>query len=160
MTRSSQRNWLIILRGIIEFALQIWRKNISRYHISLKQKGYRDIQWCSQGETVEPPPLETGKKRCRKMMLFPNALILATTFPKIVKNSIFLLNFYQKFSKISENLTNCVFRPNARKSKAWFVIVFGKYAKNARFAILWKRFFQNFLKIFNDLLCSSKRAKN
>ena len=44
------------------------------------------------------------------MMLFPKAPFLATTFPKIGKNSIFLLNFYQKFSKISQNFpTICDF---------------------------------------------------
>ena len=31
------------------------------------------------------------------MMLFPKALFLASTFPKIVKKSIFLLNSDQKF---------------------------------------------------------------
>ena len=30
------------------------------------------------------------------MMLFPKAKFLATSFPKIDKNSIFLMNFYQK----------------------------------------------------------------
>ena len=41
-----------------------------------------------------PPP----KKVLKKMMLFPKALFLVTNFPKIVKNSICLLNFHQKFS--------------------------------------------------------------
>ena len=51
------------------------------------------------------------------MMLFPNALFLATIFPKLVKNTIFLLNFYQKLLKIAqqfvffvqtrEKLTHC-----------------------------------------------------
>ena len=39
------------------------------------------------------------------MMLFPKALYLATTFPKIVKKSIFQLNVYenfQRFLKISK----------------------------------------------------------
>ena len=50
------------------------------------------------------------------MMLFPKALFLATTFPKLDKNSIFLINFDQKISKFSQNLpTICIFRPNARK---------------------------------------------
>ena len=45
----------------------------------------------------------------------------ATTFPKIVKNSIFLLNLYQQFSKFSQNFPNiCVFRPNARKVNSGF----------------------------------------
>ena len=80
------------------------------------------------------------------MMLFPQALFLAKTFPKIVKNSIFLLNFYQKFSKFSQNCpTVCVFCPKARKINAWFVKSFEKYAKiiNGCFAI----FLINFLKI-------------
>ena len=33
-------------------------------------------------------------------MLFPKALFLAATFQKLIKNSIFLLNFYQNFLKI------------------------------------------------------------
>ena len=35
-----------------------------------------------------------GKNCSRKMMLFAEALFVATTFPKILKNSIFLLNFH------------------------------------------------------------------
>ena len=63
-------------------------------------------------------------------MLFPKALFLATTFPEIVKNSIFLLNFYQKLSKISQNFpTIRVFRPNARKINAWFVKFFENMLK-------------------------------
>ena len=51
-----------------------------------------------------PPPPEIEKNCCRKMMLFPKALFLATTFQKVAKNSIFLLNFYQKFSKFPNNV--------------------------------------------------------
>ena len=55
------------------------------------------------------------------MVLFPKALFLVTNFPKIVKNSIFLLNFHQKFSKVSQYFpTNCVFRPDTQKLNAWF----------------------------------------
>ena len=55
------------------------------------------------------------------MMLFPKALFLATTFPKIDKNSIFLMNFYQKISNFSQNFpTTCIIRPNARKISAGF----------------------------------------
>ena len=76
------------------------------------------------------PPPRNGKNCCRKMMLFPKVLFLATTFPKIVKNSMFLLNFYQKFSKISQNFpTIRVFRPNARKINAWLVVL--KYRASA-----------------------------
>ena len=53
---------------------------------------------------------EMEKNCCRKVMLFPKALFLATTFPNIASNSIFQLNFYQKFLKISQNFpTICVF---------------------------------------------------
>ena len=63
-------------------------------------------------------------------MLFPKTLFLATTFPKIVKNSIFQLNYYQRFSKFSQNFpTIRVFCPNARKVNACFVKFFEKYAK-------------------------------
>ena len=59
------------------------------------------------------------------MMLFPKALFLATTFPKVTQNAIFLLNLYPEFSEFSQNFqTICVFRPNARKVNAWFVKVF------------------------------------
>ena len=56
------------------------------------------------------------------MMVFPKALFLATTFPKIAKNWIFLMNFYQKISKFSQNFPKlCIFRPNARKGNAGFL---------------------------------------
>ena len=62
------------------------------------------------------PPPEIEKNCCRKMMAFQKALFLATNFPKIDKNSIFLMNFYLKNSKFSQNFpTICIFRPNARK---------------------------------------------
>ena len=43
----------------------------------------------ARGETRNVPP-EIEKIVVEKMMLFPNALFLATTFPKVAKNSIFL----------------------------------------------------------------------
>ena len=55
-------------------------------------------------------------------MLFPKALFLATTFQKIDKNSIFLINFYQEISKFYENVSSiCSFRPNARKINDGFL---------------------------------------
>ena len=61
------------------------------------------------------------KNCCRKMMLFPKALFLATTFPKIDKNSIFLMNVYQRISEFSQNFpTICICRPNSRKINAGF----------------------------------------
>ena len=35
---------------------------------------------------MERPPPEIEKNCCRKMVLFPKALFLATTFPKLAKN--------------------------------------------------------------------------
>ena len=69
-------------------------------------------------------------------MLFPkeNDKFIVTNFPKIIKISIFLLNFLHKFSKFSQNnLTICVFRPNARKFNAWFVKFFERYANIMHF---------------------------
>ena len=37
-------------------------------------------------------------------MLFPNGLYLAKAFPKVAKNSIFLLNLYQNFLNISKQI--------------------------------------------------------
>ena len=68
-------------------------------------------------------------------MLFPKALFLVTNFPKIIKNSIFSLNFHQKFAKFSQNCPiMCVFLPNARKINAGFVNFFEKYAKIMHFS--------------------------
>ena len=74
-------------------------------------------------------------------MLFPKALFLVTNFPKIVKNSIFLLNFHWKLSNFSRNFpTICVFRPNTRKINAWFVKLFEKYVKIMHFSNFLKKF--------------------
>ena len=73
------------------------------------------------------------------MMLFPKALFLATTYPKIDKNAIFLLN--QKISKISQNFpTICIFRPNARKFNAGFLFLLKIDQNDAFFAIFYGNF--------------------
>ena len=51
------------------------------------------------GRGERGPPQQ--KKSCRKMMLYPKARFLAM-IQEIVKNSIFLFNFYLKFSRISQ----------------------------------------------------------
>ena len=78
------------------------------------------MQWRRQGGQRErSPPPEIGKNCCRQMMLFPKDLFLATAFPKIDKNSSFLMNFYQKISRFSQHFRRiCIFRPNARKINA------------------------------------------
>ena len=88
-----------------------------------------DYSQAPPGGIGNVPPPRNVKNCCRKMMLFPKAVYLATTFPKIVKNSTFLLNFYQNFSKISKNFPTCAFRPNAPKINAWLVKFIEKYAK-------------------------------
>ena len=68
------------------------------------------------------PSPKLKRNCCRKVMLFPKALFLATTFPKIGKNVIFLWNFMKNFQKFLMRFpTICVFRPNARKINAGFV---------------------------------------
>ena len=98
--------------------------------------------------TYGTSPPRNGKDCCRKMMLLPKALFLATSFPKIVKNAIFLLTFYQSFSRFSQNFpTIWFFRPNSQKINAQFVQPFGKYAKIMHFLKFSKI---NFLKIFEN----------
>ena len=75
---------------------------------------------------LNPPP-RTGKYCCRKMMLLPKFLFLATNFPKNRYKFNFSIELSAKSFKISP--TNCVFRPNARKINAWFVKSFEKDVK-------------------------------
>ena len=75
------------------------------------------------GNTGNFPPPRNRKNCCRKMVLFPKALFLATTFPKLAKNLNFLLNFYQKFSKFSQNFpTICFFVQTREKLTRCFKI--------------------------------------
>ena len=95
------------------------------------------------------------------MVFCPKALFLATCFTKLTKNSIFLSNYYQKFSKFYQNFpTICVFRQNGEKSTHRFVNVFEKYPNKMHFSNFLKNFFGNFLKISQQFVFSSKRAKN
>ena len=74
-------------------------------------------QWRSQGGTRRTfPPPRNGKNWCRKMMLFPKALFLATNFPQLAKNSILLLHFYQKFSKFSQTFPGICFSSKRAKN--------------------------------------------
>ena len=80
------------------------------------------MQWRRQGGTEGTSPPEIEKNCCIEMLLFPKAIFLATTFQKIAKNSIFLMNFYQTISKLSQNFPIiCIFRPNERKINAQFL---------------------------------------
>ena len=89
--------------------------------INLQQPINPDITiGAARGEHRERSP-RNGKNCCRKMMLFPKALFLATTFPKIDKNSIFLMNFFKKFQNFLKNYpNNYAFRQNALKLNAGF----------------------------------------
>ena len=113
----------------------------------------------TQGTFHTPPKL---KKCCRKMMLFPKALFLATTFPKVAKNSIFLLKLYQKFSKFSQNLQSVFVLTRERLTHCLFNSL--KTMLNNGFIAI---FLRDFLKIFENVpkfpinLCfASRRAKN
>ena len=99
---------------------------------------YSYMHWRRQGrgEHRERPPPRNLKNCCRKMTLFPEALFFATTFPKVAKNSIFLVNLYQNlpnFLKISKQFVFC---PNARKVNTWFVEFLSNYAKIMDFSQL------------------------
>ena len=64
------------------------------------------------------------------MVLFPKAPFLVRKFPEIIKNSIFLLNLHQIFSKFSQHFTTmCGFRQKPRKINAWFVKFFENVLK-------------------------------
>ena len=81
------------------------------------------------------------------MVLFPKALLLATTFPKLAQNAIFLLNFHQKFPKFSQNFqTISILRPNAWKRNTGYLKFFWKYAKVMHFKQFLEKIFENFLK--------------
>ena len=83
------------------------------------------------------------------MMVFRKALFLATTFPNLVKNSIFLLDFYQKISKFSQNFPWIWgFRRLGENPKfmGGLLTVFEKYAKIMYFSNFHKNFFENFRK--------------
>ena len=68
----------------------------------------------SQEGTPETFPPK-WKKLFGKMMLFPKT-IFSNNFNKIVKNSIFLMNFYQKFSNISQNFSTICFSSKRAKN--------------------------------------------
>ena len=103
-------------------------------------QAFRNHRRLQEEEHMEPPLQKWWKPFCRKTMVFPKGLFFAATFPKIVKNSIFLLKFYQKFSKISQNFPTCVFRPNMRKINALFAKYFWKYTKIMHFINFLKKF--------------------
>ena len=77
------------------------------FHFDIPSTQVTFEQWLARGggfRDWDSSPQNRNKCR-RKMMLFPNALYLAT-FPKIDKNSTFPLSFHQKFSKFSHNFFN------------------------------------------------------
>ena len=50
-----------------------------------------------------------GKIVAEKMMFFPTVLFLGKTMPEMVEKSIFLSNFQQTFSKISQRFVPVFF---------------------------------------------------
>ena len=63
-------------------------------------------------QSTFPPKL---KNYCRKMVLFPKALFLASHFPNVAKNSICLLNFYQECSRFPKVSKQFVFFTHTRE---------------------------------------------
>ena len=131
---------------------------------SLKKKQkLAHSQWRRQGEHRErfsPHPPRNWKNCWRKMMLFPKALFLATTFSKIDKISIFLKNFYLKISKFSQNFpTICIFRPNLWRINDGFLIILLRIAKIMHFCYFLKRSLKICQKSTKQLCFSSKHAK-
>ena len=97
----------------------------------------------ARADTGNVPP-EIENNCSRKTMIFRKALFLATTFPKIDKNSIFLMNSNQKISKFSRNFqTIYIFRPNEGKSNAGFVKFCGNMAKIMHFCYFLTKFPNN-----------------
>ena len=93
-----------------------------------------------RGKIVRPKPKKL-------LWCYFRRLYFSNNLPKIDRNSIFQMNFYQKISKCSQNFpTIWVFRPNARKFNAWFVKFFEKYAKIMDFSQFSYEFFENFRK--------------
>ena len=93
-----------------------------------------------QGERSSPE-----MEKCRNLMLFPTALFLVTTYPKLFKIQIFLLNFHRKISRFSQDFpTTCIFNTNARNINAAFLKFFEKYAKIIHFCNFLKKSFANF----------------
>ena len=102
------------------------------------------FEWCSESQLIGaatggtqgtfPPPPEIEKNCCRKLVLFPKALFLAPTFPKVTKNSIFLLNIYAKFQNFLKISKQFVFFVQTREKLTHGLLnSFEKYAKIMHF---------------------------
>ena len=90
-------------------------------------------------------PSRELEKLLLKMMLFSKALFFSTPFPKIVKNSIFLLNFYfKKFTSFSKCPKICIFRPNPRKITRDLLRLLEKLAKIMQFCNCLTNFWKTF----------------
>ena len=100
-----------------------------------------------RGHRERPPPHRNGNN-CRKMVLLTMALLFPTILPKLVKNSIFLLNFHQQFSKISHLI---VFFVQTRANFTLGFYIFWKIAENNAFFAI---FLRNVLNIFEHSLAS------
>ena len=94
-----------------------------------------------------PAPPRTWKNCCRKMMVFPKALFLATTFRKNRYKFNFSIAFsskiFKSFSKISLPI---VFFVQTRKNLTHSFEIFWKIGKNNAFLQFSYEFFANFRK--------------
>ena len=105
------------------------------------------------------PPSRNRKNCCRKIVLFPKALFLVINFRKIklkikIKIQFFYIIFIKTF-KFSQQFS-FIFQTREKLTHG-LLNSFEKYAKIMHFLQFFK---ENFLKMFNKLCFSSKRAKN
>ena len=89
-------------------------------------------------------------------MLFQMSLCLETNFPKIIKKSIFLLNFQQKLSKCSQNFQQFAVFVQTREK---FVNSCEKYVKIMHVSQFSSEIFENFRK-FSGVLRTSPTPKD
>ena len=73
-------------------------------------------------------------------------------FEKYAKIMHFKEYSYENLRKVSQNFpTHSVFRPNARKTNAWFIKFFENMLKECVFSNYPKKIFETFLKISHNL---------
>ena len=93
-------------------------------------------------------------------MLFPKALFLASAFPTVAKNSILNWIFIKIFQDFLKNSKQFVVGVQTNEKLTHVLLNFlEKYTKIMDFRNFSNKLFENFLKISQELVFSSKRAK-
>ena len=111
----------------------------------------------SQGRSERGRGNSPNGEKLEKIDLISKGSIFSKRFPKLVKNSIFLLNFDQKFSKFPSSLYYLSkSRKISAKINAWFANFLEKYAKLLHFTNI----LVIFLKIFENSLGAGDPQKS